>query len=274
MRPFAYHRPVSAADIPAGATLLAGGQSLLPRMKAREVAPGIVADVKALLPASIRIEGDRIVIGAGTTHADIASSPVLQDVLPGLAALAGEIGDPSVRHRGTLGGALVSDHPAGDWPAAALALDAILRTDRREVPFATFRREADRNPAELVLEIAFAQAEDCAYAKVLHPAQRYALVGVFVGVRNGTTSAAITGLWVDGAALWDVESGLSERSGEMRSDGFADAACRIALADELYRIATSRMGNEGARITVIVHGSELLDAYYSRPVRPMSLSTL
>jgi len=253
MKMFTYFRAVSETDIPAGAVLLAGGQSLLPDMKARTASPDTLVDIKALLPIGIQLESDRIVIGAGTTHADIAADPILRDTLPGLAALAGDVGDPSVRNRGTLGGALVADHPAGDWPAAALALDAVLTTTQRQISFAEFRRETGRDPSEIVRQNSFTSADDLTYVKFLHPAQRYAIVGVLVARTGAAERAVVSGLWQGGARFWKEADRPATDDPTLRGDPFASADFRIELAAELHQRAMAQL--DGAdRVVSIVHG--------------------
>src|SRR5262245_20529126 len=135
MRDFRYHHPASLDEArrlaaEEGAMLLAGGQTLLRDMKHGRQAPASLAASTGLVPNRTDF-GDRAVsTGAGATHAEVAGSAVVRDRLPVLAALAGHIGDPAVRHRGTLGGALAANEPAGDYPAACLGLGATVHTTR------------------------------------------------------------------------------------------------------------------------------------------------
>src|SRR5262249_5724963 len=129
MRDFVYHRPNSLDEARRlacedGAMLLAGGQTLLRDMKLGLHFPASLVDIGGIVPSHVELRENSISIGAGTTHAEVAQSPVLRRHLPALAALAGHIGDPAVRHRGTLGGAVAANEPAGDYPAGCLALDA------------------------------------------------------------------------------------------------------------------------------------------------------
>ena len=139
MHGFEYSAPASVADAATAAAkedakLLAGGQTLLPTMKQRLAAPTVLVDLRKVDGLSgISREGDMIVIGAMTRHADVAASPVVHDAIKGLGALAGLIGDPAVRHRGTIGGSLANNDPAADYPAAALALGATIVTNKREI---------------------------------------------------------------------------------------------------------------------------------------------
>ena len=252
MHDFAYRRAASADDLgrlPIGAVLLAGGQSLLPMVKARDVRPPLIVDVKPMLPRGVRLDGNRLVIGAGTTHAELAADPVLRSEAPCLADLADHVGDPSVRHRGTLGGALVSDHPAGDWPPVALALDAMLTTTERTVSFEGWREDG-AHPGEVVLEVALRRPEATGYVKLLHPAQRYAIVGALAARVDGREVRAVTGLYVEGARLWNGRPD----DAAIRSDGFAAPDYRAALAVELVRRAETLRDGTAPFARAIVHG--------------------
>src|SRR2546426_5581362 len=150
MRDFAYHRPASLDEArrlaaEEGTMLLAGGQTLLWDLKHRRHSPARLVDLTGVVPKRIEFRDGAISIGTGATHAEVAGSAVLRERLPVLAALAGHIGDPAVRHRGTLGGALAANEPAGDYPAACLALGATVHTTGRDVAaefFIGFRRTA------------------------------------------------------------------------------------------------------------------------------------
>ena len=140
MQNFDYHRPSSVADAAkalgaaSDGKLIAGGQSLLPTMRQRLAARSDVIDLGAIAELKgIKIEGDGITIGATTTHAEVAASADVKKTIPALATLAGGIGDRQVRHRGTIGGSLANNDPAADYPAAALGLGAVIRTNKREI---------------------------------------------------------------------------------------------------------------------------------------------
>jgi carbon-monoxide dehydrogenase medium subunit len=203
MYPFAYHRPSSIEEAVAllvdpEAKALAGGQTLIPVLKQRLAMPETLVDlsrIKAL--KGIRREGDTVLIGAGTTHADVAASPVVREALPALADLAGLIGDPQVRNRGTLGGSVANADPSADYPAAVLGLGATIHTDRRTIPGDTYFQDLFTTAlegGELVTAVSFAVAEVAAYRSVRNPASGYAVAGVFVarvamGVRVAVTGA-------------------------------------------------------------------------------------
>src|SRR5262249_9269779 len=206
--------------------------------------------VTGLVAKRIEFRDGAVSIGAGATHAEVAGSAVLREHLPVLAALVGHIGDPAVRHRGTLGGALAANEPAGDYPAACLALGATVHTTRREVAAAAFFVGACRTvlePGEIVTAATFPVTRRAAYIKLLHPAARSALVGVFVAVAaDGSPRVAVTGARADGAFRWrEAETALTAlvtaeglRGVRLSLDGlvedlFADAAYRGHLAEVL-----------------------------------------
>jgi carbon-monoxide dehydrogenase medium subunit len=142
------------------------------------------------------VEGSAVVIGAGTRHADVAGSPELVRALPALAALAGVIGDPAVRHMGTLGGSVANNDPAADYPAAVLALAATIKTNRRAVAadnFFTGMFATALDDGEIITEISFPVPERAAYQKFPNPASRYAMVGVFVAKTKSGARVAVTG---------------------------------------------------------------------------------
>ncbi|HLW45925.1 MAG TPA: FAD binding domain-containing protein, partial [Acidimicrobiales bacterium] len=149
------------AEDPDSTKLLAGGHSLLPLMKLRLATPSVLVDVGRLTDLSyVRDAGDHVAIGALTRHRDLEVSEVALAQVPLLAHVAGQVGDPQVRHRGTIGGSLSHGDPASDLPAAVLALDATLVIDgprgRREVPAADFFRgflETAVEPDEMLTEI-------------------------------------------------------------------------------------------------------------------------
>ncbi len=202
MRDFAYHKPATvaaAAGLLASieeARPLAGGMTLLPTMKQRLSAPDALVDLAGLALDGIDAAEGVVTIGAMTRHADVAASPVLARALPGLAALAGGIGDPQVRHRGTIGGSVANNDPAADYPAALLALGAEVVTDRRAIPADDFfvgLFETALAPGEIITAIRFPAVARAAYAKFRSPASRYALVGVFVAALAGGVRVAVTG---------------------------------------------------------------------------------
>jgi carbon-monoxide dehydrogenase medium subunit len=180
-----------------GAQPLAGGQSLVAAMKLRLAQPENLVDLSQVQELrGVRREGDNIVIGALTCHADVAASPEMQEAIPALAWLAGEIGDAQVRNMGTIGGSLANNDPAACYPAAILALSAVVQTDRRQIaaedfivgPFETALAEG-----ELITAVHFPIPERAAYIKFSNTASRFALVGVFVAKRGDDVRVGVTG---------------------------------------------------------------------------------
>src|SRR5262247_634339 len=277
MRDFVYHHPTSLDEarrlaLEEGAMLLAGGQTLLRDMKHGRPSPASLIDITSVVPSRIELRDGAITIGAGATHAEVARSAVLRERLPVLADLVGHIGDPAVRHRGTLGGALAANEPAGDYPAACLALDASIQTTERDVVATAFFLGHGRTvlaPGEIVTGATFPVARQAAYVKLLHPAARYALVGVFVArAPDGSPRVAVTGARADGAFRWrEAETALTAAFAAERLRGvrlpleglavdlFADAAYRSHLAQVLARRAVALATSPAPGVIVIAHGA-------------------
>src|SRR5262249_7867028 len=135
-----YHRPTSLGEATKlladrqDAKILAGGQTLIPVLKQRLAQPSDLIDIGRLSELQgITREENALIIGAGTRHATVASSQVVRSAIPALAFLASEIGDPQVRHMGTLGGSIANNDPSADYPSAVLALDATVQTTKRSI---------------------------------------------------------------------------------------------------------------------------------------------
>jgi len=203
MYTFEYQQPKTLAD--AGAALarsggkpLAGGQSLVAAMKLRLAQPGTLVDLAGLPELKgIRKEGNALVIGAMTRHADIAVSALVKGAIPAIAGVAEGIGDRQVRNMGTIGGSLANNDPAADWPAAVLGLDATVHTSKRKIAAVDFFRgmfETALEPDEIITAVSFPVPKKAAYAKFPNPASRFALVGVFVAqLGDGSVRVAVTG---------------------------------------------------------------------------------
>jgi aerobic carbon-monoxide dehydrogenase medium subunit len=190
--------PAAVADLASeDAKLLAGGQTLLPTMKQRLASPGVIVDLAHVAGLTgIRREGDAIIIGAMNRHADVAASAEVRKAIPALAKLAGIIGDPHVRNRGTIGGSLANNDPAADYPAAVLALGATVLTNKRKIAAEEYFHglfETSLEPQEIVTEVSFPIPQKAAYAKFRNPASRYAMVGVFVAKTGQGVRVAVTG---------------------------------------------------------------------------------
>jgi len=200
------------------AKALAGGHSLLPLMKLRLATPGMLVDIGRLRElAYIRQDGERIRIGALTRHRDLEVDPLLREQVPLLAHVAGQVGDPQVRHRGTIGGSLAHGDPASDLPAACLALGAAftLTSTRgsRTVPasdFFTGFLETALAPDELLTEITVPAVPRAGWSfqKFNRRAQDWAIVGV-AAVRNGTTGVALVNMGPTPLRAQAVEAALA-----------------------------------------------------------------
>ena len=206
MYAFEYQRAKTVADAAAalaktGGKALAGGQSLVGAMKLRLANPGTLVDIAGIAELKgIKQDGAAVVIGAMSTHADVASSAVVKKAIPALAGLAEGIGDRQVRNRGTLGGSLANNDPAADYPAAVLALGATVQTNKRKIAADDFFKgmyETALAADEIITAVSFPTPKKAAYVKFPQPASRFALVGVFVaqtaGKGNEGVRVAVTG---------------------------------------------------------------------------------
>ena len=198
-----YQKAKSVADAAAllaktGGKALAGGQSLVAAMKLRLAQPGTVVDLSGIPDlAGVKTDGGALVIGAMTRHADVASSADVKRAIPALAALAEGIGDRQVRNMGTLGGSIANNDPAADWPAAVVALNATVVTNKRKIAADDFFKgmyETALGADEIITAVSFPVPKKAAYAKFPNPASRFALVGVFVAqLGDGGVRVAVTG---------------------------------------------------------------------------------
>lgn len=216
------------------AKLLAGGHSLLPLMKLRLAAPAVVIDIGRLSDLSyIREESDAVVVGALTRHRDIEVSDVLRRHVPLLAHVAGQVGDPQVRHRGTIGGSLAHGDPASDLPAACLALGASFTavgpTGSRTIAvddFFTGFLETALRPDEVLTEVSLPKTTGAGWSfqKFNRRAQDWAIVGV-AAVRNGTAGVALVNMGSTPLRARAVEDALA--------GGASDAEAADHAADGL-----------------------------------------
>jgi carbon-monoxide dehydrogenase medium subunit len=203
MYEFNYHKPTSLDDVVGllganeDAKLVAGGMTLVPTLKLRLAKPSDLIDLAAITTLrGITDAGDAVVIGAMTRHAEVHRSPLVKQAIPGLAALAGMIGDPAVRNRGTIGGSISNNDPAADYPAALVGLGATVHTTKREIAaddFFTGIFETALEPTEIVTAVRFPKLQTACYQKFRNPASRYAIVGVFVARTGGGVRVAVTG---------------------------------------------------------------------------------
>ncbi|MVA99010.1 carbon monoxide dehydrogenase [Nitratireductor sp. CAU 1489] len=271
MNKFDYVRPTTlaatldllrASDEP---MLLAGGQTLLPTMKQGLAAPELLIDLNAVSElVELSVTGDGIRVGAMCRHATVATSGAVRDKIPGLAELAGMIGDVQVRNRGTIGGSVANNDPAADYPAALLALDATIRTDSRDISADEFfvdLFETALEPGEMIREVVFPSCRSCGYLKFRQPASRFAIVGVFVarhrqGVRVAVTGAGSAGVfrWTEAEAALDGNfaqqalTGLALDPQQMLSDIHAGDTYRAHLVQVLTGRLVEALGARSLRV--------------------------
>src|SRR6202048_1067795 len=230
MYEFKYHRPATvrqAANLLVkneDAKVIAGGHTLLPVMKQRLASPPHLVDLSHIEGLDgIEMKGRSLVIGATAKHADVATSAIVGEAIPALADLAGLIGDPEVRHMGTIGGSLANNDPTADYPAACLALDATIVTNKSKLKADDFlkRRFATALEAdEIITRVQFPLAKKAAYVKFRNQASRYALVGVFVAKRPSDVRVAVTGAGSEGVfRVTAFEEALKKRFSPKVLDG-------------------------------------------------------
>lgn len=199
---FTYQQAASLADAARAATgadakIIAGGQSLLGAIKHGLAAPESLVDLSSLAELrGVRLEAGKIIIGAMTTHAEVAASPEVKRAIPALAELAGNIGDRQVRNRGTLGGSLANNDPAACYPAAVLGLGATVNTNQRSIAadaFFTGLYETALQAGEIITSVSFPVPDKAGWQKFKQPASRFSIVGVFVSRTDTGVRVAVTG---------------------------------------------------------------------------------
>lgn len=267
MYPFTYFRPQSVAQAIAllgvhpEARLLAGGMTLIPTLKQRLASPSHLVDLTRIPELhGIAFESGVLRIGAATSHAVVAQSPLVQKVVPALATLASLIGDAQIRHRGTLGGSVANNDPAADYPGALLGLNATIITDRREIPadaFFTGMFSTALASDEIIVAVQFPQPRRAVYLKHRHPASGYAVVGVFLAETSAGARVALTGAspcvmrWAAAEGMLAASEdgspapfeGLSLQPDHLNDDLGATAAYRAHLAGVLLRRALAQLAD-------------------------------
>jgi aerobic carbon-monoxide dehydrogenase medium subunit len=201
MYAFTFEKPATTDDAAklaaGGAKLLAGGQTLLASMKLRLSSPEKLADLSGIKElAGVKKEGNNLVIGAMTRHADVAINADVKASIPALADLAAHIGDRQVRAMGTMGGSVANNDPSACYPAAVLGLGATIHTTQRKIAaddyfqgmFTTALKDD-----EVITAISFPIPKKAAYMKFKQPASRFALIGVFVAQTDSGVRVAVTG---------------------------------------------------------------------------------
>lgn len=259
MQNFEFIRPSSIAEAVAalaaeGAQPLSGGQTLIPTMKQRLNMPEVLVSLTGIaeMRGVCRGEGG-LHIGAATPHAVVAAEAAAH--YPALAALAGGIGDPAVRNRGTIGGSLANNDPAACYPSAALASGAVIVTDRRQIAADDYFRgmfSTALHEGEIITELRFPIPERAAYLKFEQPASRFALTGVFVAQFAGGVRVAVTGASNNGVFRWaeaeaaltarfapDAVDGLTVDADDMITDLHGTAAYRANLVKVLTKRAVA-----------------------------------
>ena len=204
---------------------LSGGMTLIPALKQGLAAPTDIVDLSGLKGAGVKAGSKSVTIGAGTSHAEVAGSKDLKKAIPGLAKLAGGIGDPHVRHRGTIGGSIANNDPAADYPSAALGLGATIHTSDRKIPadkFFTGMFSTALKGSEIVTAVEFPVPKKSGYAKFPNPASLYAMVGVFVAqLADGSVRVAVTGAGPGVFRLPDMEAALAKSFTSKALDGIS-----------------------------------------------------
>ena len=218
MYAFDFERPQTVAEAAAAlaadeAQALGGGQTLIPSLKARLAAPSKLVSLSGIaeMKGVCRAEDGALAIGGGTPHAVVAREAAAH--YPALAALAGMIGDPAVRSRGTIGGSLANNDPSACYPAAVLASGATVVTNTRRIAADDFFQgmfTTALEPGEIITEVRFPVPVAASYQKFVQPASRFALVGVFVARFADGVRVAVTGASEGGVFRWsEAEAALS-----------------------------------------------------------------
>jgi carbon-monoxide dehydrogenase medium subunit len=262
MYDFSYQSPASVDAASAAlakdpeAKALAGGMTLIPVLKQRLNRPSVVVDLAKTGLTGITVSGNTVTIGAMTTHGTVATSAELRGKIPGLAYLASLIGDEQVRHRGTIGGSLANNDPAACYPSATLALNATIKTNKREIKADDFFQgmfTTALEPGELITSVTFPVPEKSAYEKFRNPASRYPIVGVFVakfpsGVRLAITGAGQSGVFrhtemekaLSANFSPDAIAGITTPADGLNSDIHASSEYRAHLCGVIARRAVAK----------------------------------
>jgi carbon-monoxide dehydrogenase medium subunit len=250
MHNFDFVKPSTIADAVKamgqdGAQALSGGQTLIPTMKQRLAAPATLVSLTGIAEMQGVCTGDGgLHIGAATPHAVVAREAAKH--YPALAALAGGIGDPAVRNRGTIGGSLANNDPAACYPSAVLGSGATVVTNSRRIAADDYFQglfSTALNEGEIITSVVFPIPEKAAYVKFLQPASRFALTGVFVAKFKDGVRVAVTGASNDGVFRWaEAEAALSANF---------SAAAIAGLAVDSRQMISDLHGSGGYRANLV-----------------------
>jgi carbon-monoxide dehydrogenase medium subunit len=230
-----YHRPSSVDEAVAmfakgsDSKYLAGGHTLIPVMKQRLAAPSDVIDLARIKDlVGIEATADTLTIKAATPYFDIMQSADVKKSIPAIAHLTSMLGDPAVRYRGTIGGSIANNDPAADYPAALVALGATVKTNKRSISADDFFQglfTTALEDGEIITQVTFPVPAKAGYAKMRHPASRFALTGVFVAkMKSGDVRAAATGASQSGV----MRVGAIEQA--LKSNWSAGALDNVAIS--------------------------------------------
>lgn len=238
MYDFSYVKAASISDAVAAlaaedAQPISGGQTLLPTLRARLGQPSLLVDLSGVEEMrGIDAANGALKIGGAMTHHEVATSDTVAGAIPALAALASHIGDPAVRHRGTIGGSVANNDPSACYPAACLALDAVIHTSGGDVPADDFFQgmfDTALEEGQIVTGVTFRTPETANYQKFVQPASRFALVGVFVAKGAEGVRVAVTGASEGGVFRWaEAEAALSANFSADAVPGAPDAEGMIS----------------------------------------------
>jgi carbon-monoxide dehydrogenase medium subunit len=227
MYAFEFVKPASVAEAVAAlkdedALPMSGGQTLIPTLKQRLAQPSKLVSLAGLADlVGVSVDGGAVAVKGATPHEVVAAEAA--GSYPGLAALAGGIGDPAVRARGTVGGSLANNDPSACYPAAALGSGATITTDKREIAADDYFQgmfTTALDEGEIVTGVSFPIPEKSGYEKFVQPASRFALVGVFVAKYADGVRVAITGASEGGVFRWaEAEAALSANFDASALDG-------------------------------------------------------
>ncbi len=234
---FDFEKPSSIAEAVAAlgsedAQALGGGQTLIPTMKQRLASPSKLVSLTGIAEMQgVSDTGGAVSVGGATVHADVAASAGIA----ALSDLAGNIGDPAVRNRGTIGGSLANNDPSACYPAAALGLGATITTNAREIASGDYFQgmfETALNEGEIITSVSFPKPQAANYQKFEQPASRFALVGVFVAKTADGVRVAVTGASEEGVHRWGAaEAALSAN---FSPDAVPDAPDADGMISDLH----------------------------------------